>query len=195
MLIKKSDDDTSYWYSILYQLLLDNDYQFRARVLRASDYGDPQARDRVIIIAAKRGRVLPRFPSPTHGTGANPHVTVHDALESLELIAPDAEDGSGMVMLPDGTITQDHCTGTLKADSTKLNANKPSITIRRTNGIKHYSLERCITVREMARLQSFPDDYQFCGSATQKKSQIGNAVPCKLASAIAKGIREGSYFC
>ena len=47
---------------------------------------------------------------------------------------------------------------------------------------------RYMTVRELARLQTFPDDYRFYGSRTQQVKQIGNAVPVKLAAYVAKSV-------
>jgi DNA (cytosine-5)-methyltransferase 1 len=52
----------------------------------------------------------------------------------------------------------------------------------------HPRLPRVITPREMARLQSFPDDFIFCGNKGQQQVQIGNAVPCNLAKAVALAI-------
>lgn len=49
---------------------------------------------------------------------------------------------------------------------------------------------RYFTVRESARLQTFPDDYYFCGSWTESMRQIGNAVPVELARTVAKDVKE-----
>ena len=69
---------------------------------------------------------------------------------------------------------------------------RPSVTIR-TEFFKpekgrylHPDQDRPITHREAARIQSFPDDFSFFGSKTEIARQIGNAVPVKLASAIAR---------
>lgn len=47
---------------------------------------------------------------------------------------------------------------------------------------------RRITIKEAARIQTFPDDYVFCGNKGKIYTQIGNAVPCKLAEAVAKAV-------
>lgn len=47
---------------------------------------------------------------------------------------------------------------------------------------------RRLTIKEAARIQTFPDDYIFCGSKSHVYTQIGNAVPCKLAEAVAKAV-------
>lgn len=54
----------------------------------------------------------------------------------------------------------------------------------------HPILDRCITTREAARLQSFPDTFRFYGSKTSQMKQVGNAVPPLLAKAIAEQIKK-----
>jgi len=78
----------------------------------------------------------------------------------------------------------------------RIDYKKPSYTIttyfnRPGNGTYvHPKLERVITAREAARLQSFPDNYYFYGNKKDILTQIGNAVPCLLAQAIGTRIKE-----
>lgn len=73
---------------------------------------------------------------------------------------------------------------------------RPSVTIR-TEFYKpekgrylHPEANRPITIREAARIQTFPDDYDFAGASSQVAKQIGNAVPCLLANKIAGKVLE-----
>lgn len=76
---------------------------------------------------------------------------------------------------------------------TRYNSKKPSKTIDTGHRNHfHYKFNRVPTVRENARLQSFPDDFQFIGSKTNQNKQVGNAVPVLLSQAIAIYIK--SYF-
>lgn len=73
----------------------------------------------------------------------------------------------------------------------RLDENKPSITIDTGHmNYFHPIYNRVPTVRESARLQSFPDDFQFVGTPTSQLRQVGNAVPPLMAKAIANLIKE-----
>lgn len=78
-----------------------------------------------------------------------------------------------------------------------LRRNKPSNTIPAhlyKDGLRHIhpdsSQARSITVREAARLQTFDDDFEFTGSLTDQYKMVGNAVPPKLAEAIAYSLKD-----
>lgn len=70
------------------------------------------------------------------------------------------------------------------------NWDRPSDTITATSPEIHVNKMRRLSARECAILQTFPIDYEFTGSLNKMYTQIGNAVPVKLATKIAKGIKE-----
>ena len=74
---------------------------------------------------------------------------------------------------------------------TRLNSKKPARTVDTGHrNLFHYKYNRCPTVRESARLQTFPDDFIFTGNRGQQNKQVGNAVPVLLAKAIAKELYQ-----
>lgn len=115
------------------------------------------------------------------------------ALERLALIPPNA----GREILPEEHLTKSIYSGTW----TRMRKNEVSVTITTrfdtpsSGKFTHPFLNRAITVREAARIQSFPDDFHFIGNKGSQMKQVGNAVPPLLAAAIAevimKDIKEG----
>lgn len=115
----------------------------------------------------------------------NHEITNHsDKTKSIIALVPD---GGNYKNLPD------HLKDTRKVNIawTRFNSEKPSNTI--DTGHRHhfhYKWNRVPTVRESARLQSFPDNFIFYGSKTSQYRQVGNAVPPLMAEIIAKQILE-----
>lgn len=80
-----------------------------------------------------------------------------------------------------------------------MDADKPSPTI--TGGCLcyskgrygHYEQDRAISIREAARLQTFPDDFIFSDSLTTSALQIGNAVPIELVKASGMALKNAMY--
>lgn len=198
-----------------------------AKVLSAPNYGVPQSRERVIFFGFKKSAMTDEarkallqpviaeqydpYPVKTHGEGLYPIVTCSDALIGL----PEPEESSDMSQkkYSRAKYMGSHCQGQIeiKLDSvgpTIRSEHHGNIEFRRLSaehGGKHFDelkaglQERRLTVRECARIQTFPDDYQFVLKKTEVNSSvsssdaykiIGNAVPCVLAYNIAKGIEE-----
>ena len=114
------------------------------------------------------------------------HVAINHKQFVKDVIAQ-VPDGGNYKDLPEGVGTS----RIFHMAWTRYASNKPSRTIdtgHRNNF--HYKYNRCPTVRESARLQSFPDDFVFLGNKTQQNRQVGNAVPVRLAYHLAKQIAE-----
>lgn len=201
-----------------------------AQVLYAPDYGVPQSRERVIFFGFKKSALTDSalcaltqekipdafnpYPVKTHGNGLAPIVTCADAL--IDLAEPESSDDISQKKYSKAKYMGSHCQGQteIKLDSvgpTIRSEHHGNIEYRRLSaehGGKHQEElelglgERRLTVRECARLQTFPDNYQFVlpktsenrsVSASDAYKIIGNAVPCVLAYHIAKTIESKWY--
>lgn len=183
-------------------------YELCWGVLDASQYGVPQRRKRAFIIGSRVG--APSLPAqiagratvrdaiadlPLEPTGANLHIGRNPTPMSLERYR-NVPEGGNHYDLPDALKPE--CWRKKKSGTTdvmgRLRWDAPSCTIR-TEFYKpekgrylHPVADRPITHREAARLQTFPDDFVFCGSKTEVARQIGNAVPVLLAQAIGEHV-------
>lgn len=116
----------------------------------------------------------------------NNHFPTKHAQKTIDNIAK-IPDGGNYKNLPPGEAAKFKYHESL----TRYNSKKPSLTIdtgHRTHF--HYKYNRIPSVRESARLQSFPDDFIFYGSKQQQYKQVGNAVPPLLGMAVAERIKE-----
>ena len=156
-------------------------YHLSYRVYLAANYGVPQMRERVFIVGT-----LPHIrkfdpPLPVMAKGA--WMSCKEAIGDLETMD---ERESFNHLWSRAAISGEQGMRKLKAD-------RPSDTIRAEhhgNIQFHYHLPRRISLREAARLQSFPDNFIFAARMRETERQIGNAVPPVLAWHIAKAVRD-----
>ena len=154
----------------------------------APDYGVPQRRTRLFLICVRNDVQetygFPEKPSPAF---AGKHRSIEWAIGDLK----DVKDNS----VPNQDQFFDAaCAKKGNGQGDEKNKKElPAYTIRANPKSRvqfHYSLKRRLTVRECARIQTFPDDFVFSHAKTASVSQIGNAVPPILAYTIAKSITD-----
>jgi DNA (cytosine-5)-methyltransferase 1 len=161
-------------------------YKVKVWTLFAPDYGIPQRRTRLFIVAVRND--LPGFPEkPSKSFGMDTYRTAKWAIEDLENVSDESVSNQSQYFKASKAKN-----GNGQGDETTP-ANAPSYTIRANAKSRiqfHYSLDRRLTVRECARLQTFPDKFHFPHSATTNIMQIGNAVPPLLGNIVAKSIAD-----
>jgi len=205
-------------------------YSTASGVLTAADFGVPQMRRRLIILAVKGTNLPVTLPEPMlkprdyvscaeaigdlpsregdlgsevddYELGAktgyqrqmrtdSTHLCNHVATRHTELVRSVIRlvpEGGNYRDLPDGVGTSRR----FNEAWTRYHSAKPSRTIDTGHRNHfHYKWDRVPTIRENARLQSFPDRFVFLGTKTQQNRQVGNAVPPLLAQAPAHHIRK-----
>ena len=183
-------------------------YKMYLSVLNSANYGVPQIRQRAIFFGTRSGNSY-AFPESTHGDSSSLKVyeTVGKAIMDLaekgeEVPNHIALDHSDKVIarykfIPEGgklphpdqlprEIRRKNFGNTYK----RLHREFPSLTMVPGNNAFpiHPTLNRSLTPREAARIQTFPDDFVFVGDRRNQCILVGNAVPPALAKAIGKSI-------
>lgn len=164
-------------------------YAVKVWKMFAPDYGIPQRRMRLIIMCVRRD-IFDKYGFPEE-----PEARFKDRHRSIEWAIGDLVDVTDNSVIPN----QGDYFGASKAkkgngqgdESNKKNM--PAYTIRANPKSRvqfHYSLDRRLTVRECARIQTFPDDFSFKFSKTVNISQIGNAVPPIMAYLVAQRVKQ-----
>lgn len=182
----------------------DQGYEVQYKVLNAIDYGVAQKRERLIVIGIRndlKTKINFNFPIKYEYK-----LNLRDVLKNVpqsECAKYSKEKEKIFELVPPGGYWRDidpdiakeymkSCwymgggrTGILR----RLSLDEPSLTVLTTPQMKQ--TERChplevrpFSVRENARIQSFPDEWEFIGTVAAKYKQIGNAVPCNLAKEV-----------
>lgn len=187
--------------STIVRTLMNCGYRVEFRVLNSVNYGVPQARQRTIFVGVRNDLQLsPCFPFPQ-----NSYFTANDAFDDLTNSIEELRESQynptskiyGMVKkLKEGE------SGDILPEANgsyfglqRIRGDKPCPTICQRQGNKgaglvHPKEDRELTVSELKRLSSFPDDFILTGNYKRKCERIGRAVPPLLMKAIAKEIEE-----
>ena len=169
-------------------------YEINLTVLNSADYGVPQFRKRVIFIGNRIGKTN-FHPKPlynetnyvTLGQGIERFMEMDENIDINHIFPRHTEEmKKRLVLVPEGKSLYKNYSDAWK----KSPWDKPSCTVKENHGGTniHPKLPRCLTPRELAALQSFPDDFIFKGSKKWQLVQIGNAVPPLMGKAIGLAI-------
>lgn len=170
-------------------------YKCKYEILNSADYGVAQKRKRVIIIGSEK---LPIYhPKPEfeeYITSEMELARFEDMKENKKMSHIFTRHSDGFIEKIKNTKQGESVTGYSDA-FWRLIPNQPSRTVKENHGsvFIHYKFDRCCTPRELAALQSFPDDFQFLGTKSSILKQIGNAVPPLMARAIARQLAKNLY--
>jgi DNA (cytosine-5)-methyltransferase 1 len=184
-------------------------YRIVPHLYSFDEYGVPQRRQRIVIVGIREDLdVQFRVPSPELYKDVD--VSVESALtvppiapgtanhqiarlsaqvvERLSYLRPGEHAFSPRALEEMPARLHINTRTTISTTYKRLEADKPSYTVTGAGGggsyVYHWTLDRALTNREKARLQSFPDEFEFMGRSESVRKQIGMAVPVKGAEAI-----------
>jgi len=184
------------------------------KVLNAADYGVPQRRMRVFIVAirqdiwdkAKAMGITYNFPEPTH---IGKHITLREAIKDvpeskyltysdnvIKVLQSALPGKAANIDLFDKSLLDENGDFAISVKRfsryRRLDFDRVCHTVAASepNTLCHPEFDRPLNINEIKRIQSFPDDFEFCGGVAEVYKQIGNAVPVLLAQAVATSIAE-----
>lgn len=197
-------------YQTMLNIFEEAGYDIQKQILNAWDYGVAQKRERLITVGIRKDlseKIKFEFPEK-HEYKPVLRDILKDVPESLgvpygenkrklfELVPPggywrDIDPELAKAYMKSCWDMEGGRTGILR----RLSLDEPSLTVLTSPSQKQ--TERChplearpFTVRENARCQSFPDEWEFCGKVMEQYKQVGNAVPVNLGYEVARNIKE-----
>lgn len=160
-------------------------YEFDVWDIYCPDYGLSQSRRRLFLVGRRQGLVgFPEMPIPT---SAGAHRPIEHAIDDLKSVTDEHVPNQSQYFVATRATS-----GGGQGDHTNQRG-KLAYCIRANARARiqfHYELDRRLTVRECARLQSFPDEFVFPYAAMTNMSLIGNAVPPIVGYQVASSIAE-----
>lgn len=197
-----------------------HEYHVTYELLKAADYGVPQSRERVFFVGVRKDlNASFAFPAKTHDAegrdGLPRWVTLGDVLRDMEVeehhyprYSPERlyymrmipQGGGNWRSLPEQFVEL-AMGGAYESGGGKVGfyrrlwVDRPAPTlltspIQKSTNLGHPYEDRPISIEEYIALQQFPSEYQVAGTLSQKYTQIGNAVPVRLAKVLGNAIME-----
>ena len=189
--------------------MIEAGYRIYPNLYKFEEYGIPQARHRIIIVGIRSDlpfefkvpkpsmvmktcrEAIENPPIPSDAPNNERTAMNKKVVERLKYIKPGQN--AFTADLPDD-LKLNIKGATISQIYKRLDPDKPAYTVTGSGGggthIYHWSEPRALTNRERARLQTFPDDFEFLGSKVEVARQIGNAVPPLLAEKVADEIKK-----
>jgi len=160
-------------------------YSFDVWELYGPDYGLSQSRRRLILMGVRND--IPGFPMMPRQTHLGRHVPIDEALADLEDVADESVPNQSQFFVS----TRAKAGGGQGDHTNRKGTVAYCIRANARGRIQfHYELDRRLTVRECARLQSFPDEFVFPFSTQRNLTLIGNAVPPILGHAVGRVVAD-----
>lgn len=195
-------------FQVILRDLKDSGYNLTVHQYHAEDYGIPQRRHRIIIVGI-RADLDVKFEVPDPSVFSHIDNSAETALKDIPRDAPNnerrklsdkvierlsyIEPGQNIWQAEERIPSHLRIKTKTKISQIyrKLHPRKPSYTITASGGggtFGYHWENRELTNRERARIQTFPDNYEFIGNYSSVRKQIGMAVPCKLSQIIVTAI-------
>lgn len=203
--------------ALVYILNQFKDYNVTYKVINSAEYGVPQKRERVFFVGVRKDLNKEfKFPHKTHGSETGiPFVTAKDVIDSLKYIEHSYVNYSQerldyMKLIPKGggnwrdlhdDIVEEAMGGAYKSGGGKtgyyrrIKADEPSPTlltspIQKSTNLGHPFEDRPLSIQEYLEIQGFPRDYIVHGTLNDQYTQIGNAVPIKVAKVLGEKLMQ-----
>ena len=197
-------------FQVILKDMRESGYKLVSNLYKSEQYGVPQTRHRVIVVGIREDLDV-TFKVPSPATYADVDISSRTALSGITPDMPNSEIRklSETVVRrlsyikPGQNVWQAEAEGNMPEELRiktrtkisqiyrKLDPDKPSYTITAAGGggtFGYHWTDRELSNRERARIQTFPDDYEFVGNYSSVRRQIGMAVPCKLSEVVTTAI-------
>ncbi len=182
------DADGDAIFNQIMKLLEVEGYKVDVKILDSSNYGVPEKRKRAIFIGNNQGKKN-EFPDFQEKVFLK-EVLVDLPYDEIEEIQHIYEKVATQKSYKFSFVKPGETYGAFRSTNKRLKLDGFACTITKGGRYIHPVYHRLISIREAARIQSFPDNFMFTGSKDNMYALIGNAVPVNMAKAIATKLKE-----